>query len=70
VINLKVKQEIILMHIRDGKSQREISRITGKDRKTIRKYIEDYERSLIECKGIDAEEPKLLTFYKKQGTIK
>ncbi|MDD2504076.1 MAG: IS21 family transposase [Clostridia bacterium] len=59
MIKLKTKQEIILMHIRDGKSQREIARITGRDRKTIRKYIREYEesrRNLIECEGVDAEE--------------
>lgn len=59
VIKLTEKQEIILMHIRDGKSQREIARITGKDRKTIRKYIKEYEkqkRELIECEGVDAKE--------------
>ena len=59
MIKLKSKQEIVLMHIRDGKSQREISRITGRDRKTIRKYIREYEekrRCLIENEGVDAEE--------------
>ena len=47
------------MHIRDGKSQREIARITGKDRKTIRKYIKEYEenrRALIEHGGVDDKE--------------
>jgi macrolide-specific efflux system membrane fusion protein len=59
VIKLNEKQEIILMHIRDGKSQREIARITGKDRKTIRKYIKEYEenrRILIEHGGADDKE--------------
>lgn len=59
MIKLKSKQEIVLMHIRDGKSQREISRITGRDRKTIRKYIREYEekkRYLVENNGVDAEE--------------
>lgn len=59
VIKLKTKQEIILMHIREGRSQREIARITGKDRKTIRKYIKEYEENrnkLLESKGVDAEE--------------
>lgn len=47
------------MFIRDGKSQREISRITGKARKTIRKYVREYEerrKYLIENEGMDAEE--------------
>ncbi len=59
MINLKTKQEIVFMHIRDGKSQREISRITGRDRKTIRKYIKEYEENrkyLVEYKGVDPEE--------------
>ncbi len=43
MIKLKDKQEIILMHIRDGKSRREIARITGRDRKTVAKYINEYE---------------------------
>lgn len=34
------------MHIRDGKSQRQISRETGLCRKTIRKYIKEYETKL------------------------
>ncbi len=59
MINMKTKQEIILMHIRDGKSQREISRVTGRDRKTIRKYIREYEedrRKLLEHGGVETEE--------------
>ncbi|MGF7049460.1 transposase [Paenibacillus sp. DS2015] len=43
MISLIQKQNIILMHYREGRSQREIGRMTGVDRKTIRKYIEKYE---------------------------
>jgi len=43
MIKLKQKQDILLMYLREGKSQREISKITGKDRKTIGKYIREYE---------------------------
>ncbi|OMF28665.1 transposase [Paenibacillus sp. FSL H8-0548] len=43
MISLIQKQNIILMNYRDGRSQREISRMIGVDRKTIRKYIERYE---------------------------
>lgn len=43
LILLKQKQEILLMYLREGRSQREISRMTGVDRKTIRKYIKEYE---------------------------
>jgi len=38
------KQKIIITHNREGKSQRQIERETGINRKTIRKYIEEYDR--------------------------
>lgn len=44
MISLVQKQEIILSHFREGKSQWEIHRVTGIDRKTIRKYIKEYEQ--------------------------
>ncbi|HET8855761.1 MAG TPA: IS21 family transposase [Salinimicrobium sp.] len=37
------KQEIILKSFREGKSQRAISRELGINRKTVKKYIEEYE---------------------------
>ena len=40
------KQEIIIQTYRQGKSQREISRNLGVSRKTVRKYIDDYEKHL------------------------
>jgi len=43
LIKLKQKQDILIMFFRDGKSQRGIERETGVSRKTIRKYIEEYE---------------------------
>lgn len=43
MISLVQKQEIILSHFREGKSQWQIHRETGIDRKTIRKYIQRYE---------------------------
>ncbi|MDD6771474.1 MAG: hypothetical protein PUE23_11640 [Inconstantimicrobium porci] len=46
------KQDIILMYIRDRKSKRCISRETGFARKTVDKYINDYEAELKEL-GID-----------------
>ena len=49
------KQDIILMYIRDKKSKRCISRETGFARKTVDKYINDYEASLLEL-GIDAND--------------
>lgn len=46
------KQDIILMYIRDGKSKRSISRETGFARRTVSKYIDEYENKLKEL-GID-----------------
>ena len=43
MIRLVQKQEIILSYFREGKSQWDIHRETGIDRKTIRKYIRKYE---------------------------
>lgn len=58
MINLVQKQEIILSHFREGKSQWQIHRETGIDRKTIRKYINDYEnkkRQLLNSEEGDKE---------------
>jgi len=44
MIGLKQKQEILLAYFHGGVSQREIARRTGIDRKTIRKYIVEYEQ--------------------------
>ena len=46
VINLNEKQDIILKFLREGLSQREISRRTGIARDTIRKYVNYYENKL------------------------
>ncbi len=43
MIHLNEKQQIILKHYHEGKSQRAISRETGICRKTIRDYIRNYE---------------------------
>ncbi len=43
MITLLDKQKIILKYFHDGKSQREIQKETGISRKTIRKYINEYE---------------------------
>lgn len=45
MIDLIQKQEILIAYLREGKSQREISRLMGIDRKTNRKYINQYEES-------------------------
>jgi transposase len=52
MIQLKKKQDVLLMHIREGRSQREIARETGVDRKTIRKYIEEYETRYKEMENV------------------
>jgi len=44
MIKLIEKQKIIISHYREGKSQRQIERDVGINRRTIRKYIKDYER--------------------------
>lgn len=43
MIKLIEKQKIIISHYREGKSQRQIERELGINRKTISKYIKDYE---------------------------
>ena len=48
MITLKDKQTIILKHYHDGKSQRAIHRETGIDRKTVSKYIKEYEANKAE----------------------
>ncbi len=55
VIELKNKQEILLMYFREGKSQRTIAKEVGIDRKTISRYIKDYEIKLNEL--IEQNEP-------------
>jgi len=42
MIKLKQKQEIIIAAFLEGKSQRQIAKDTGVDRKTIRKYVKKY----------------------------
>ncbi|WP_242836754.1 helix-turn-helix domain-containing protein [Desulfotomaculum nigrificans] len=43
MIKLIQKQNILIMYYREGKSQREIARLLGVDRKTVRRYINKYE---------------------------
>lgn len=47
MIDLNQRQDVILKHIREGKSQRQISKETGICRETIRKYVRDYEKKLV-----------------------
>lgn len=50
---LKMKQEILLMYLREGRSQREIAREVGVDRKTVRKYINAYEQKVNALRKVD-----------------
>ena len=59
MIGLVDKQKIIISHHREGKSQRQIERETGVNRKTIGKYIREYEEKkniLINSKDSDNTE--------------
>lgn len=61
MIQLIQKQNILIMHYREGKSQREIARITGIDRKTVAKYIKQYEQQRKELeKSGNLADPNLL----------
>jgi DNA-binding CsgD family transcriptional regulator len=44
MITLIKKQEVLLIFLREGRSQREIANKTGIDRKTVSKYIKEYEK--------------------------
>lgn len=59
MIGLIDKQRVIISHYREGKTQRQIKRETGINRKTIRKYIREYEEKkniLIASKDSDNAE--------------
>ncbi|MCR6547023.1 helix-turn-helix domain-containing protein [Dehalobacterium formicoaceticum] len=43
MITMNIKQQILMMHIHEGKSRREIAKITGINRDTVGKYIGQYE---------------------------
>lgn len=49
MVKLDKKMEIIYLHLRDGKSGRQISKITGISRDTVRKYINEYDKKTIEA---------------------
>jgi len=59
MIRLIDKQKIIISYYREGKTQRQIKREIGINRKTIRRYIREYEEKkniLIGSKGSDRSE--------------
>ena len=39
---MKLKQQVLIMHLNEGKSGREIARVTGINRETVAKYINHY----------------------------
>lgn len=53
MIDMIQKQNILLSYYREGKSQREIAGLTGIARKTVSKYIREYEqrRQELETRG-------------------
>ncbi|WP_427339237.1 helix-turn-helix domain-containing protein [Caloranaerobacter sp. DY30410] len=59
MISLQQKAEILLKYFREGESQREISRTLGISRKTVRKYIKEFEEKL-EKLGRERDENKIL----------
>ncbi|WP_427339966.1 HsdR family type I site-specific deoxyribonuclease [Caloranaerobacter sp. DY30410] len=59
MISLKQKAEILLKYFREGESQREISRTLGISRKTVRKYIKEFEEKLQKL-GSESDENKIL----------
>ncbi|MCR6546745.1 helix-turn-helix domain-containing protein [Dehalobacterium formicoaceticum] len=42
MITMNIKQQILMMHIHEGRSRREIAKITGINRDTVGKYIGQY----------------------------
>lgn len=57
-----MKQDIVLKFFREGLSQRAIAREVGIDRKTVRRYITDYETKLknIEEQGVNVDQGELI----------
>jgi len=60
MIKLIDKQKIIIMHINEGKSQRQISRELNIDRKTIRRYLREYDKKKKELLDANLQENSLL----------
>lgn len=63
MINLNKKQDVILKYIREGKSQRQISKETGICRGTIRTYIKNFEAKLLNVTENLDEVEKVTLFY-------
>jgi len=56
VVKLKIKQKMILKYYLDGKSLRRISKEIGVSRKTVTKYIKEYEKELSKLNKVDKTE--------------
>ena len=55
MLNLMQKRDIILKHYMEGKSQWQIFKETGIDRKTIRKYTREYEKTKMELSNDNSD---------------
>lgn len=63
MITLLKKQQIIIAAFNDGKSQRQISKEIGLNRKTVRKYINQYakaKRELLNSSSNSIDEKELI----------
>ena len=61
MVELKTKREVIMMHLRDNISKREISRQTGLSRTTVDKYIDSYTKKINELdECLDKERSKVI----------
>jgi len=58
MITMYTKQEIIILSYRQGKSQREISRDLQINRKTVKRYVEEYEK-LQQVNNLPSDSPLL-----------
>jgi len=70
MINLIEKQKIIISHFQKGKSQRQIAREMGLNRRTIAKYVKDYERKkarLTDSKGNSNQEELIADIVENSG---
>jgi len=81
MIKLIEKQKIIITYLRKGKSQRQIARQMGLNRRTIAKYVKDYETKKARLTGSKrnsnqeeliadiVEDPRYDTSNRKKGKI-
>ena len=70
MIKLIEKQKIIISHFQKGKSQRQIAREIGLNRRTIAKYVKDYEgkkAKLIDSKGNSSKEELIADIVEDPG---